>query len=597
MTSHKRGIARLLELSKQKATMLILAGIFSGLSAILQFVPYFASYLIVCEFVINAHDLSAVDRDYVLLCGLSAILAVVASMVFVGVSFTLSHFAAYRILYNIRLALLGHLSSLPLGYFTATTKGEIHKNVQENVEKIENFIAHKIPEFLMTLIGAIAIFAVFIWADWRFGCICIGVYIFALFVQFSIYTKGSMKEEIKRFFSHQEQMNARSIEFVDGMSLFKLFNKSAFSFANLASSIYAYRDYTLSFAYKCMPTFAVFNLLINCFIFFILPLSAFLVAEEPLDIMLVLTIVFFVMMSNGLIAPLLKIMNLSSEVMQINEGVARIDTIFAQKPLKIAANPIAPKHFDITFEHVSFEYENGREVLSDVSFSLKEGEHLVIVGESGSGKSTLLTLLARFYDVKSGRILIGGVDIRNMSEEGLLGCLSLVFQDSFLFMDTLRENIKAGCKEASDEQILQAARLAQADEIVQKYSLDCPIGERLGSDGVKLSGGEAQRINIARALLKDSPILLLDEITSSLDTYNENAINKALKALITSSKKSIIMVAHKLGSVKYAHKVALMDKGRLLAFGTHRELLESCSEYKHLWELHTRAQSWSIENK
>lgn len=590
-SQNKKGIARLLQLSKQKSTMLIFAGILSAISAILQFVPYFASYLIVCEFVIYFDNISAVDKDYVLLCGLSAIGAIVGSMVCIGASFTLSHFAAYRILYNIRLELLKHLATLPLGYFSATTKGEIHKNIQENVEKIENFVAHKIPEFLMTIIGAIAIFGVFLWADWRFGLICIATYIVALCVQFSIYQKGSMKEEIKKFFSMQEQINTRCIEFVDGMSIIKLFNKSAFSFQNLAQSIQAYKDYTLGFAYKCTPTFTIFNIIVHCFIFFILPLAAFLVAQAPLDIVLVLTILFFVMMSNGLIAPMLKILTLSYEVMQINEGVERIDKIFSQKPLPQAQNPRLPEHFDITFENVSFSYGHCA-ALSDISFHLKQGEHLVIVGASGGGKSTLLSLIARFYDVSSGSIRIGGVDIREMSEEGLMNCLSLVFQDSFLFLDSLRENIKAGCKNASDSEILAAAHLAQCDEIIAKYGLDCQIGK----EGVNLSGGEAQRINIARAILKDSPILLLDEITANLDTTNEHAINQALNNLTHSSDKTIIMVAHKLSSIKFADKVALVDEGKLLDFGTHNELIKRCAAYQNLWDTYAHTQEWAIQN-
>lgn len=587
--SKKKGIARLLELSKQKSFMLILAGIFSGISSILQFVPYFAAYLIVREFVQHANDLSIVDKDYVLLCGMSAIISLFASLICVAISFVLSHFAAYRILYNIRIELLSHLAKLPLGYFSTTTKGEIHKNIQENVEKIENFIAHKIPEFLMTIVGALAIFAVFLWADWRFGLICIITYIIALIVQFSTYQKGSMQDEIKRFFNKLEQINARCIEFVDGMSVIKLFNKSAFSFGNLAQSIRDYKEYTLSFAYKCMPTYTIFNILVNCFVFFLLPLASFLVAKNPLDIMLVLTIIFFIMMSNGLISPLLKILTLSGEVMQINEGVERIDKIFAQQPLPQSKNPLTPTHFDISFDNVSFGYGD-TPTISNISFHLKQGEHLVIVGASGGGKSTMLSLIARFYDVTQGAIYIGGVDIRAMSEETLMNCLSFVFQDSFLFLDSIAENIKAGCKDATTQEVLQAAHLAQCDDIIQTHGIDCHIGK----EGANLSGGESQRINIARAFLKNAPILLLDEITGSLDTHNEILINKAIDNLTQTQNKTIIMIAHKLSSIKYAHKVALVDEGKLIDFGTHEELLQRCEKYQNLWDMYADTQKWSI---
>lgn len=585
----KKGIARLLQLSRQKSTMLICAGVFSGISSMLQFVPYFVGYLIVCEFIQNANDLNAVDKDYVLLCGIAAVVSIVASLLCSATSFVLSHFAAYRILYNIRIALLSHLAKLPLGYFSATTKGEIHKNIQENVEKIENFVSHKIPEFLMTIVGALAIFAVFLWADWHFGLICILTYIVALIVQFSVYQKGSMQEEIKRFFNKLEQINARCIEFVDGMSVIKLFNKSAFSFGNLAQSIRDYKEYTLSFAYKCMPTYSIFNVLVNCFVFFLLPLASFLIAKNPLDIALVLTIIFFVMMSNGLISPLLKILALSSEIMQINEGVERIDAILDKQPLPQSKNPLTPTHFDISFDNVSFSYGDTH-TLSDVRFHLKQGERLVIVGASGSGKSTILSLIARFYDVTQGAIYIGGVDIREMSEETLMDCLSFVFQDSFLFLDSIVENIKAGCKDATIEDVLQAAHLAQCDDIIQANGIDCHIGV----GGANLSGGESQRINIARAFLKNAPILLLDEITANLDTHNEILINKAIDNLTQTHNKTIIMVAHKLTSIKYAHKVALVDEGKLIDFGTHTELLQRCEKYQNLWNMYADTQKWSI---
>ena len=338
-----------------------------------------------------------------------------------------------------------------------------------------------------------------------------------------------------------------------------------------------------------MPTYSIFNVLVNCFVFFLLPLASFLIAKNPLDIALVLTIIFFVMMSNGLISPLLKILALSSEIMQINEGVERIDAILDKQPLPQSKNPLTPTHFDISFDNVSFSYGDTY-TLSDVSFHLKQGERLVIVGVSGSGKSTILSLIARFYDVTQGAIYIGGVDIREMSEETLMDCLSFVFQDSFLFLDSIVENIKAGCKDATIEDVLQAAHLAQCDDIIQANGIDCHIGV----GGANLSGGESQRINIARAFLKNAPILLLDEITANLDTHNEILINKAIDNLTQTHNKTIIMVAHKLTSIKYAHKVALVDEGKLIDFGTHTELLQRCEKYQNLWNMYADTQKWSI---
>ncbi len=588
----KSGLARLLQLSGEKKTMLIFSSILSAFAGIVVFVPYFVAYLIVCEFVMNAGDVSAVDKDYVYLCAIIAIVSVIINVLLVGASFILSHFSAYRILYNLRLRLAKHLSSLSLGYFNATSKGEIHKCVQDNVEKIESFVAHNIPEFTQSLIGAIALFAVFVYIDWLFGCICIAVYALSLVVQFSVYRDkgdGSIKDSIQKFYDALEAINAASIEFVRGISIVKMFGKSIFSFQDFAKSVKDYKDYTLDFALKCMPNYIIFGLLVYNFILFILPVAAIFIAKNPLDIVLVLTVLFFIMLHNGLIPPFLRLLNLSRTLMDINEGVSRMDKIFSVKPLPQSDNPKTPQNFSICFNNVNFGYGDSQNILKNINFTIKQGESLAIIGESGSGKSSILSLLARFYDVRDGSITIGGVDIRDIAESTLMEHISFVFQDSFIFLDSLRENISAG-KNVSDEKVLHAAHLAQCDEIIEKFGLECKIGD----DNTALSGGEAQRITIARAILKDAPIILLDEIHSALDSENAIKITKALENL--KKGKTLIMVAHNLPSITHADKICLMDKGEILAIGTHTELLQTSKAYKDLWEMYNDTSQWKIHN-
>lgn len=609
----KKGVPRLLEISGEKKTLLAFSSLLSALSAILQFVPYFAGYWIVQEFVLNAHDLANVDKNLVFYCAVIAIGSVIVSMLLQGATFTLSHFAAYRILYNLRLRLARHLATLPLGYFTHTTRGVIHKTLQENVEKIENFVAHKIPEFIQSVVGACAIFVIFVWSDWRLAIVCVAVYLVGLFVQFSVYgkTKAEMKACLEQFFSKLESINSSSMEFVKGISVVKMFGKSIFAFQDFAKSVEDYHHFTLSFTYKCMRPFGIFTTLVNGFILFALPFCAYFITRDTFNLYDILVCVFFILLSNGLIAPFLRLFNLSSELMQISEAVERVDTIFRQKPLPQSKNPLKPTRFDIEFKAVDFAYQtlnsrdsnaqdiNGRDfsnikndtkhALKNVSFALQQGESLAIVGKSGAGKSSILHLLARFYERESGGIFIGGVDIKDITESDLMEVMSFVFQENFMFLDSLRENIKAG-KEASDKEILHAAHLAQCDEIIAKYGLDCVIGQ----GGMNLSGGEAQRINLARAILKNAPILLLDEVNSALDSENEAKLNEALKNLARG--KTLIMVAHKLNSALKCDKVALMENGEIIALGTHKDLLESCAKYKELWNLYNDTQQWSIKN-
>ncbi|RDU53660.1 hypothetical protein CQA49_06260 [Helicobacter sp. MIT 00-7814] len=608
---HKKGLPRLFELSAAKRGTIIFSSIFSALASLVALAPYFASYLIVCEFITYAENLEGVDRGYILTLGLCALGGVVASMLLNGAAFTLSHFAAYRILYNLRLALSRHLALLPLGFFTSTSKGEIHKTLQENVELIENFIAHKIPEFIQAVVGAVAIFILFFVIDWRLALVCVGVYVVAMGVQFSVYGKDGAKKEIKRFFDSLERINASSIEFVRAMPIVKMFSKSIFSFQAFSHNVRDYRDYTLGFAKRCMPSYNVFLVFINSFVLFVLPVGVAIIAQDPQDIVFDLTLFCVIIFSTALIAPLLKISNLSRSLMQINEGVERIDKIFSTQPLAQSENPKMPKDFSIEFKNVSFGYKRRGNVessvdsadskessaestadsgaLHNISFRVESGQSLAIIGRSGSGKSTILSLIARFYDVESGSILIGGVDIREMSEKSLMDCLSMVFQESFLFRDSLKENVRAGSFEASEEEILQALKLAQCEEILQKFSLDSIIGQSMD-----LSGGEAQRINIARAFVKNSPILLLDEITSSLDVENERKITRALESL--KAHKTTILVSHKLNSIINADNILLLDKGRILAFGTHAKLMESSKEYKAFYELYKDTAKWQIHN-
>ena len=593
----KKGVPRLLEISGEKKTLLAFSSLLSALSAILQFVPYFAGYWIVQEFVLNAHDLANVDKNLVFYCAVIAISSVLVSMLLQGATFTLSHFAAYRILYNLRLRLARHLATLPLGYFTHTTKGAIHKTLQENVEKIENFVAHKIPEFIQSVVGAFAIFLIFIWTDWRLAIVCVAVYLVGLFVQFSVYgkTKVEMKACLEQFFSKLESINSSSMEFIKGISVVKMFGKSIFAFQDFAKSVEDYHHFTLSFTYKCMRPFGIFTTLVNGFILFALPFCAYFITRDTFNLYDILVCVFFILLSNGLIAPFLRLFNLSSELMQISEAVERVDTIFRQKPLPQSKNPRKPTRFDIEFKSVEFAYQNpngelsAKNALKNVSFSLKQGESLAIVGKSGAGKSSIVHLLARFYDASAGEILMGGSNIKDIAERDLMEAMSFVFQENFMFFDSLRENIKAG-KEASDEEILHAVHLAQCDEIITKYGLDCVIGQ----GGMNLSGGEAQRINLARAILKNAPILLLDEVNSALDSENEAKLNEALKNLARG--KTLIMVAHKLNSALKCDKVALMEKGEILALGTHKDLLKSCPQYNELWNLYNDTQQWSIKN-
>lgn len=423
---------------------------------------------------------------------------------------------------------------------------------------------------------------------------CVATYVVAICVQFSTYgkSKEEMKHCLEQYFDKLESINASSIEFVKGISVVKMFGKSISSFQDFAKSVEEYHHFTLGFTYKCMRPFGLFGTLVNGFILFTLPFCAYFITRDTFNLYDILLCVFFILLSNGLIAPFLRLFNLSGELMQISEGVERIDKIFGSKPLPQSQNPQKPTRFDIAFESVDFAYADSsgkpydKNALKNVSFALKEGESLAIVGKSGSGKSSVLRLLGRFYEPSSGAIKIGNANkkaslknIAGLEIESLMAKFSMVFQNPYLFGGSVKSNVAFGKEDASDEEIEEALKSANALEFVNAlpYGIDTKVSE----SGASLSGGERQRISIARCNLKNSPIILLDEITSSLDVYNEFAMQRALNRL--AKDKTIIIITHKLKSVMNCDKIVFLKNGEIVESGTHKQLLALEGEYAKMW--------------
>ncbi|MCR4554911.1 MAG: ABC transporter ATP-binding protein/permease [Succinivibrionaceae bacterium] len=584
----KYGILRLLEISGEKKTALIISGLLSITAAVLQTFPFIAVYKIIREYI----EKGIPDQHEILLWSAVAAGSVFISMLLSAGTFTISHVCAFRILHNLRIKIAEHLAVLPLGYYARVRSGEIKQIFDENVPLIELFIAHKIPEFLMTVAVIIFLGVVFFLIDPILATVSIFIYMLAYWLQIKIYSDHDMKKEISVFFDVKEKISASAVEFVRGLPVLKMFSHSAESFQGLRDTVMEYRNHALSFAVKGSRGFILFTILMNCSMFFIFPVvMARYSGVMDTDFQLIMNAVFFTILSNAVLPPMLKIMNIGGTMMTIIEGISRIDLILAEQPLPVPEHPQQPEGNEIEFKNVSFSYQGRDRTVENISFTVKEGQTLAIVGPSGSGKSTLLALAARFYDPASGTVMLGGVDLRQMTEESIMNKTSIVFQNSFMFRDTLRENIRAGKKDATDEEIMKAVRLAECTEIVEKIGLDTVIGE----GGTELSGGEQQRINIARSILKNAPVLLLDEISSALDPHNQLKIVKALENL--KKGKTQIIVAHRLESIINADHIALLDSGRIIAAGTHESLMQNCAEYREMWKLYQETISWKITER
>ena len=578
----KKGLSRLFEIAGQRKGLLILAGLLSAGSAVCMLVPYWAVYEILKELLSNGSNLSALDGTDMMRWGWIAFGGLVGGLILLYAALMSSHVAAFRILYGLRVRLSEHIGKLPLGYLNNTSTGAIKKTMDQNIEKIEGFIAHTIPDLVNVMATVVVMLVIFFSLDVWLTVVCLAVVVLSLFLQFSNFMGKRAREFMSIYYDAQEKMSASAVQYVRGMPVVKIFGQSVRSFRQFNAEIQAYK----TFALKCCDTYQngmiAFTVLLNSMVTFILPVGILLMQASPQSLSLAVVWLFFIIMGPGMASPVYKLTFLGGNTRDIDEGVNRIDRILEKKSVPEPEHPQVPAAYDVEFRHVSFSYENTEqgtrtEALRDVSFIAPQGKITALVGPSGSGKSTVANLIPRFWDVVQGKICIGGADIRQIATAKLMDMVSFVFQDTFLFYDTLYENIAVGSPDATKEKVIAAAKAAQCHDFIERL----PQGyeTRIGDKGVFLSGGEAQRICVARAILKNAPILVLDEATAFADPENEHKMQMALQSLI--KDKTVIVIAHRLSSIISAHQIVVMKEGSIVQCGRHEQLsvTEGCLLY------------------
>ena len=591
----KEGLSRLFEIAGQRKGLLILAGLLSAGSAVCMLVPYWAVYEILKELLSHSVNPAASDGTYMMRWGWIAFGGLVGGLVLLYAALMSSHVAAFRILYGLRVRLSEHIGKLPLGYLNNTSTGAIKKTMDQNIEKIEGFIAHTIPDLVNVVATVAVMLVIFFSLDVWLTVVCLAVVVISLFLQFSNFMGKRAREFMSIYYDAQEKMSASAVQYVRGMPVVKIFGQSARSFRQFNTEIQAYK----TFALKCCDTYQngmiAFTVLLNSMVTFILPMGILLLQASPQSLSLAVVWLFFIIMGPGMASPVYKLTFLGGNTRDINEGVNRIDRILEKKPVPEPEHPQVPTAYDVELRHVSFSYENTEqgtrtEALRDVSFIAPQGKITALVGPSGSGKSTVANLIPRFWDVEQGKICIGGADIRQIPTAKLMDMVSFVFQDTFLFYDTLYENIAVGSPDATKEKVISAAKAAQCHDFIERL----PQGyeTRIGDKGVFLSGGEAQRICVARAILKNAPILVLDEATAFADPENEHKMQMALQSLI--KDKTVIVIAHRLSSVISAHQIIVMKEGHIAQCGKHEQLSVTEGIYKNMWDAYTSAYHWTL---
>ena len=571
---------RLLQIAGQRKGLLFTSCILAVLHSVLSLVPYALVFYIIKELTKRVPDFS-LTYSYVSY----AIGAILISMLAFFLSGVLSHIAAFNILYGLRKTLTNKVGALPMGYLSHRNSGAFKKIISDDVERIETFVAHQIPDFVKAVALPLLTISYLFKEDWRLALIsCLPLVVLALIMPLMLGKKNQHLTE--KYHDSLEELSSGIVEYVRAMPVMKIFQQSAETFEKYGKKVYTFHHFVSDWIRHSSAPFAIFMSFASNAMLPVLALGLYLYFRQGVSLP---TLLLFLILGTGYMRPLFVMSNMVMQLQLIEQGVQQIDAILTQPILPEGKTSEQPQNHDICFDQVSFAYEADRYVLEDISFTAKEGTITALVGPSGAGKSTVGQLLSRFWDVTKGRITIGGIDIREFPTEVLMRQVSFVFQESFMFQQTMYENIRMGMDKTQDE-VIAAAKAAQLHDFIM--SLPQGYETRFGQSGVHLSGGEQQRFQLARAILKDAPILVLDEATAFADPENEHKIQEAFAQLIRG--KTVLVIAHRLSTITTADQIIVFEKGHINAVDTHSELLEHSPLYKRMWDAHNRAKEWKL---
>ena len=563
------------------------------LSVLMGVLPFVLAYQVISPLVMG----NDVDTKYVCIRVIGVLICLILQAILYGWGLDVSHKAAYSTLLRLRTSLQKRFEAVPLGFIQDKGTGTIKKLFVDDVDSLEVLLAHSLPEGIANLMIPIAIYVAMFFIDWKLALLSLASIPISFAAMMIMYSVGMKK--MGPYYMAGQKMNNTIIEYINGMEVVKVFNKDAESYERFRKDISDYRDYTLEWYKAAWPWMAIYSSLLPCTIILTLPLGAWFVlcgfSTLP-DLILVLCL----SLSIGI--PLLKSLSFLPTMPQLNYKIAALEQVLETAPLQQTDAVFHGKNYDICFDHITFGYEKSQpgpdgqpmvtmdEVIHDISFTAKAGQKTALVGESGSGKSTLAKLLIHYYDPQQGSISIGGQKITEMSLEALNSQVSYVAQDQYLFNTSILENIRIGRPDATDEEVLEAAKKAQCMEFLEK--LPQGIHSMAGDAGKMLSGGQRQRISLARAILKNAPIIVLDEATAYADPENEEKMEAAIAELVKG--KTLFVIAHKLPAIMNADQICVIEHGKLAATGTHAELLAICEEYKKLWKASQDSAEWKV---
>ncbi|MEO1409877.1 MAG: ABC transporter ATP-binding protein [Bacteroidota bacterium] len=580
--SKKTGLARLLEIAGTKQWLLLGSALLVVLHAVLTMIPYILVFYILQQLLSASLEAATVTTYLYWASG-----AVVVSFVAMFLSGAFSHLAAFNILFELRKKIVEQLGRLPLGYLDQRSSGGLKKILADDVERIESFVAHGIPDVVKACVLPLLILGYLFTVNWQLALVSLLPLVVLIVSIPLLMNTEEVKKAMNRYHRSLEEMNAGIVEYVRAIPVMKIFGQTATAFKKYSGTVNGFQHFFSEWTKIYAPAMGMVISFLHNALLPVLVLGLLLYFEQQLSLAV---LVLFLILGVGYVKPLFALASLLNELSMIDHGVKRIDEILFDVPVPAAGHRQLTADYSLYFEDVTFAYRPGLPVLEDVSFSVPQGSITALVGPSGSGKSTLAKLVPRFYELERGRIRIGQTGVDELAATALMDQVSFVFQDNMMFYDTLYNNVLMGM-DKSREEVIAACKVARCHDFISQL----PEGyeTHFGDRGIHLSGGEQQRIQLARVVLKDAPILLLDEATAYADPESERLIMTAFNEII--QNKTVIVIAHRLSTITEADQIVVLRGGRVESTGRHAELLEKSELYQHLWRAHTRAREFEIK--
>ena len=582
-------LSRLLTIAGSYRYLTYASWILSAISALIALVPYYFIWQVMREVLEVAPDFSRA-QNLTYNGWMAVMFAVIAVLVYIA-GLMCSHLGAFRIATNLRLQSMNHIVKLPLGFAEHFGSGKLRKIVNESSAATETYLAHQLPDranALATPCGLLVLLFVF---DWRLGLLSLVPVVLGFLIMMTM-TGKQMQEKMKEYQNALDDMSNEAVEYVRGIPVVKTFGQTIFSFKKFKDSIDRYKVWVIAYTKQLRTPMMFYTAAING-VFVFLIAGALLFTQDQVTTEFLLNLVFYIIITPIISVTLTRIMFQSENAMIVDDALQRIDSVLNLEPLKETAHPMHPKDGSVELEQVHFSYNGEKDVLNGISISIPAGQTVAFVGPSGGGKTTLANLISRFFDPQSGTVRVGGVDVRDIPKEELMNTVSFVFQNSRLIKASIFENVRLGKPEATREEVMAALKNAQCDDILEK--LPDGMDTVIGTKGVYLSGGEQQRIAIARVMLKNTPIIILDEATAFADPDNETRVQAAFSKL--SQGKTVIMIAHRLSTVAGADRIYVVKDGQIAESGSSRELMERGGLFARMWQNYQTSIQWKVQKE